>query len=152
MKKVEKIDCICKTCKKSFKRLQSRIVKGRGKYCSKKCGYAGLRGRRHSEEAKMKMSNHANVKGSNSPMWKGGTTTKSGYNLIHTPTHPYCDRHGYVREHRLVMEKHLGRTLLPMEVVHHINNDKKDNRITNLMLFSSNSEHTIHHHRTNDEE
>src|SRR5262245_38465839 len=52
--------------------------------------------------------------------WRGGRTVdKSGYVLLLRPEHPYANRHGYVREHRLVMEQVLGRYLLPTEVVHH---------------------------------
>ncbi len=74
--------------------------------------------------------------------WKGGRTTdKDGYVLVYTPDHPHANQQRRVREHRLVMEQHLGRYLEPGEVVHHLNDLRDDNRLENLELFSSNGEH-----------
>lgn len=85
-------------------------------------------------------------KGRLHPNWKGGRRiSKLGYILVHCPEHPNHNASGYVFEHRLVMEAHLGRYLTPEEVVHHINGIVWDNRIENLMLFENKGAHKRHH-------
>lgn len=65
------------------------------------------------------------------------------------------DKDGYIRkhcslrkrlvaEHRLVMEKHLGRLLKTTEVVHHKNHNKQDNRVCNLVVLNH-AEHSRQH-------
>jgi hypothetical protein len=82
--------------------------------------------------------------------WKGGTTllVKGGHIREYAPDHPAAKKSkGYVLQHRLVMERALGRYLEPGEVVHHINGDKQDNRLENLELVRSLSDHMKHHKR-----
>lgn len=55
--------------------------------------------------------------------------------------------HMYIYEHRYVMEQHLGRYLLPGEIIHHINGVRNDNRVDNLSVTTQ-REHTIHHKST----
>lgn len=81
-------------------------------------------------------------KGASNSRWKGGRwKNDQGYMLVLCRDHPRADRHGYVREHRLVMEKHLRRFLTSDEVVHHVNHQRDDNRLENLKLYPSNGEH-----------
>lgn len=76
------------------------------------------------------------LRGEQAPNWKGGIMQdEGGYRRVWNH-----GRRMYEAEHRIIIEQHLGRKLLPKEYVHHINGIKDDNRIENLELMS------IHNH------
>jgi hypothetical protein len=96
----------------------------------------------------MEFINRSKAKrGTKSYNWKGGKKkTAKGYVMILNKKHPRANNNGgYVFEHILIMEKHIGRHLKENEVVHHINGIKDDNRIENLELMDF-GEHTKLHH------
>ena len=131
----------CLTCGKEFKTIPYSIKRGEGKFCSLKCRpLLSAQTRQKMSEAKSGEKNHN---------WKGGRKkTTDGYILIYTPDHPFCDGRGYVAEHRLVIEKQIGRYLTPDEVGHH-RGKKNNNQPHGLMAFTSISAH-IRFHRNPD--
>lgn len=126
-KKVERISLFCSYCGKSYElipwlhrqKLRRKTIK---KYCSVKCRDKGEVGAR-------------------SPAWKGGRQKHGRYIKI------LVGKNKREFEHRLVMEKRLGRKIKKGEVIHHINGDGRDNRIKNLVLCKSPGVHTKKYHK-----
>lgn len=109
-----RIEKICPACKGSFETRWDRQV-----CCSRSCARA----------------NDSAVHGNGN--WKGGRNKHgSGYIKAKADGHPFADKNGYVMEHRLVVEKKLGRYLTPNERVHHKNGKRDDNRPENLELWA----------------
>lgn len=148
-----KVTVHCDWCGKEYAVCPSvlKIKEERGykaQFCSRKCKSEWNKTQSGPWKGKkMPFIKRPNKKifGEDNPNWRGGRRIdKSGYVLVFTPDHPYRDGDGYVREHRLVIEQSLGRFLSPVEVVHHINGIKNDNRTENLMLMENNIEHQQH--------
>lgn len=101
----------CKEWYRSTTRTARRIC------CSRRCAY-------DLGNTKRGRSGPANAK------WKGGVKSHAlGY------LRQWVEGRGYLLQHRLVMEKMLGRPLRPGENVHHKNGVRDDNRPANLELW-----------------
>lgn len=126
-------------CGKDIKVFPSQ--KDRKKYCCKVCFY-----KYHPRPSGLKYNIVSENKGwfkKGNKTWNAGMSApqldkSTGYMII---------RHNgnRVKYHRYVMEKHLGRELLDTEVVHHKDNNKLNNDISNLELFASMSDHLKFH-------
>jgi len=87
--------------------------------------------------------------GERNPCWRGGRRKRQdGYIEVRLLKddffYPMAKADGYVREHRLVMAKHLGRCLLPWELVHHKSGvARDDNRLGGLQLIGDSKYHLI---------
>lgn len=107
----------CANCSREFE-----TVDKRQRFCSVTCAQVGK----------------ARTSGRRAYNWKGGRIVHAtGYIKLLAHGHPRVagKARPYVFEHILVMEKMLGRYLLPHERVHHKNGRRDDNREENLELW-----------------
>lgn len=104
---------ICTVCSAEVIRnkKESTLSFAKRKYCSLKCFWSVPK-----------------PKGANHHAWKGGRYNHDGYVRLHS------ENGKQIFEHRLVVEKMIGRPMLPTETVHHKNGIKNDNRPENLEL------------------
>ena len=114
---------ICPVCKVEFEIRE----KSNRKFCNKKiCIYKGRIRKEHSYS------------------WKGGKTIHRGYIYIYRPNHPFANKNGYIFEHRLKMEEFMGRHLTKDEIIHHLDGDRQNNFIGNLILLKREEHIKIH--------
>ena len=135
-------------CGKEFITYESKIKLGRGKYCSKVCSLI------QTNKKLIETGEQTRFKKGDIPHNKKGfcfhKSRKHGkiYLLRYVPDHPNATKKGYVREHRLLIEKQIGRLLFRNEVVHHKDGNTLNNSLDNLELMTA-SEHSRFHTKDN---
>lgn len=135
--------CVCDICGKEFARKYSHATRTQNQFCSSICKGKFRKGKSPSLETRTKMG--VSRSGEKAYNWKGGLRITSGRFYVKASNHPHVTKEGYIARSRFVMEDFIGRYLLPREVIHHINGDKTDDRIENLMLFKNGSDHAKFH-------
>lgn len=116
---------VCEWCKEEYPISPYHAVKS--KFCTRSC----------SKSAQQGVSKGIGPEGAR---WNGGRRlNEKGYIEIWTHPSERKKKRIYTLEHRLVMEKILGRDLMPYENVHHKNGIKDDNRPENLQLWIKHS-------------
>lgn len=124
----------CIICKKEFPVYPSWNNR---KFCSYKCYWQFLKGKHVSPKTEFKKGQ----KGTNN---RGGYRSPSGYLWIYKPIHHRAMKSGYVLNSVLIMEKIINRPLLDNEIIHHINEDKSDDRPENLKIMDKKEHKSFH--------
>lgn len=152
------LNCECEVCGKKFHLKPYALKNSKHHTCSRKCS-----NKLKSILYKGEGNHQYGLKGDKNSSFKGTIILRKNNGLIermvYNPTHPYADRNGRIKEHRLLVEQNYdmfddkyfevinGKHYLKKAVdVHHINFNHNDNRIENLIPLTK-AEHTKLHNQ-----
>ena len=142
-KKSMGLNCTCDFCGKKFHKKPSHFTKYN--YCSTEC-----------------LGRHRQIiyQGENNPnafcrIHKYNRIKHCGYYWLYIPDHPFASSKGYIREHRYIAEQYLlteensvkinnVRYLSPKFDVHHIDFNKLNNEVDNLLILTRSEHKKLH--------
>lgn len=138
---MKRIKYKCELCKLEQETTEWRFKRKKTLFC-KNCVTTGTQSNRKRPE----------ITGENSKRWKGGSyISTDGYKMVKCDGlfHP-SGRAKYKKEHILIYEKFLGREMKTQqgmmgEQIHHIDGDKMNNSLENLLFCEDTRVHRLVH-------
>lgn len=121
--RLKRLTLVCDECGEKFERVECH-VRGKHNFCSKECYNKWMQSKAPD--------------GEQSPRWKGGVSMQNDYIFLRE------DKRKYRAEHRIIVENYLGRKLESNEIVHHLDGNKLNNEISNLMIVTRAEHARIH--------
>lgn len=77
--------------------------------------------------------------------WKGGKTIDvHNYVKLYKPDFYGASKNGYVFEHRYKIIKKLKRNLRKNEIIHHIDGNRQNNKLSNLLVLTKSKHISLH--------
>lgn len=151
------VTATCSECGKTYQTKAAWLKRVKSPTCSRQCN-GKARGRAfapHGHKGRAgwtdesRASYREKMSGADNPAWKGGVTYKRPKGNYIGPRYVRCPvdllvmarADGYVMEHRLVMARWVGRPLLRVECVNHVDRNPRNNVRSNLELYPSNGDH-----------
>src|ERR1039458_665752 len=146
----------CAACGKMFWRNAKYLDRRAKPVCSRKCNgvFRGMDWAKHGHKGAAARKTFTRMYGPKNPAWKGGVTYRNRHGNYVSVKYIRCPidlismarTDGYVMEHRAVMARWIGRQLIRVECVHHIDHQPLNNARTNLELWPCNRSHKSAEH------
>lgn len=152
--RADMVKLVCRYCHKEFElpASETRVKEGKVHYCSMECRDNARRSGKNVKclqcgkdfySTRIKFCSRECACEYKKAHYQHKEYMENGYVVRYQNGY---NKKGNVKVHRAVMEAHIGRRLSEDEIVHHIDGDKTNNSIDNLVIMSR-SEHSSLHRR-----